>query len=339
MKGRGGVFAKFMAKGKNVMKKAEQIYTKTTTKIKEDNTEGSLLKSFVTMIENLDDKKEFEQFCSNLLLEAYPDAPQFELSPPPKNKPYHEMDRNSTILPSPTSPSSAEKPNVTNEESKEAAPGQTVNWVMVVGFHHKIGSQIEYMYPSIESDTAQELSPRILELIPFLALPDASHIVTSDYSFFILRDEEQRFLFYGVTCFRQISSDNLSKEASISRNYVQKSVCLLSKTPLFGVLFAKLHPTTQAYFEQNNFKDTRILEDMFHNANQFGHDNVELQEFYSALSLRKLVVLLKTHLLALVKTVLLEGKIIVYSQRASYVCTFALSLAALFPGLLTSQGE
>jgi hypothetical protein len=43
----------------------------------------------------------------------------------------------------------------------------------------------------------------------------------------------------------------------------------MSKHPLYGELRSKLQPTTEAYFSQKNFKDCKILEDLYKSANQF----------------------------------------------------------------------
>jgi hypothetical protein len=61
-------------------------------------------------------------------------------------------------------------------------------------------------------------------------------------------------------------------------------------------------------------------------------ENLDKSAFYSALSLTKLVEYLKGTLLTLVKMILMESKIIVYSQQSAKVTTFVLSLLGLFPG-------
>ena len=62
-----------------------------------------------------------------------------------------------------------------------------MEYVVVVGFHHQVGSQIEYLYPQKQSDT-EELTSEFLGLLPSLALPDGSHITEAGYVYFILRN-------------------------------------------------------------------------------------------------------------------------------------------------------
>ena len=45
-----------------------------------------------------------------------------------------------------------------------------------------------------------------------------------------------------------------------------------------------------------------------------------------------MVIFMKHNILTIIKLLLLEGKVVVYSQKASKVCTFVLSLLSLLPG-------
>jgi hypothetical protein len=42
---------------------------------------------------------------------------------------------------------------------------------------------------------------------------------------------------------------------------------VISKLSLYGEIRAKLQPTTQAYFQQKDFKDVKILNDMLVSSN------------------------------------------------------------------------
>lgn len=48
---------------------------------------------------------------------------------------------------------------------------------MLVGFHHKVGSQVEYVYPPLSEDTEGNLTAEFLKHIPLVALPDGSHAI------------------------------------------------------------------------------------------------------------------------------------------------------------------
>ena len=89
-----------------------------------------------------------------------------------------------------------------SEESGEVGQDQvsltddkTVDYLFVVGFDHKIGSIIEYFYPEADENVIDEETKKSLS---FIGLPDGSHSVDSDYSFFIIPDAQGN-LFYGVS--------------------------------------------------------------------------------------------------------------------------------------------
>ena len=107
---------------------------------------------------------------------------------------------------------------------------------------------------------------------------------------FILRND--RSTYHCVSCFRQIPASLLPQEDSISRAFVQKAVVILSRIPIYGELRAKLQPTTQALFDQKNFKDTKILSDLYIHANTFGKGRVkEYSEFFTGIDLKPAVLL------------------------------------------------
>lgn len=94
----------------------------------------------------------------------------------------------------------------------------------------------------------------------------------------------------------------------------------------------KLYPTTHAYFEQKDFTDTTILKDFYDAMNQFGVPKIEYADFYTGLDLKRIVIYMKQNLLTVLKLMLLEGKIAVFSNKASKVSTFVLTLFSLLPG-------
>ena len=138
-----------------------------------------------------------------------------------------------------------------------------------------------------------------------------------------------------MSCYRQIKSSELEhKDEKVSRSYVQKSVVLLTRIPLFGMLLAKLQPSTHAYFNQLNFSDTEILQQFYNNVNEFGSNKIEYSDFFSGLDIKRLFLFLKHQTLTLLKLLMCEGRVVVYSLQASKVTSFLLSLVPMFPGIL-----
>jgi hypothetical protein len=64
--------------------------------------------------------------------------------------------------------------------------------IMVIGFHHKKGCQLEYAYPGLgkTADSTSSLQlPNNWKHLPSLALPDGSHNHDNDSVFFHLIDD------------------------------------------------------------------------------------------------------------------------------------------------------
>ena len=232
--------------------------------------------------------------------------------------------------------SKSEESGEVGQDQVSSTDDKTVDYLFVVGFDHKIGSIIEYFYPEADENVIDEETKKSLS---FIGLPDGSHSVDSDYSFFIIPDAQGN-LFYGVSWFRQIKSSELEvKDKNVSRSFVQKSVCVLSRVPIFATLMVKLLPTTHAYFCQKNFSDTKILEEFFGSTNQIANRHVKYTEFYHGFDLKRIVIFMKQNILTVLKLMLMEGKVMVYSQKASKVCTFVLTLISLLPSTMNFNYE
>uniref|UniRef100_A0A8C5RM85 UDENN domain-containing protein n=1 Tax=Laticauda laticaudata TaxID=8630 RepID=A0A8C5RM85_LATLA len=126
---------------------------------------------------------------------------------------------------------------------------------------------IEFSYPSLitgESHDSNSL-PEEWKYLPFLALPDGAHNYQEDTVFFHLPPRSgDRSTIYGVSCYRQIEAKALKvRQVDITRETVQKSVCVLSQLPLYGLLQAKLQLITHAYFEEKDFSQISILKVCF----------------------------------------------------------------------------
>ena len=67
----------------------------------------------------------------------------------------------------------------TSENYKSESP---VLHVLVIGFHHKKGCQVEYSWPSLisENDCRSQNLPAQWKHLPSLALPDGSHNYDAD---------------------------------------------------------------------------------------------------------------------------------------------------------------
>ncbi|KAK7074015.1 late secretory pathway protein avl9 [Halocaridina rubra] len=140
--------------------------------------------------------------------------------------------------------------------------------VIVVGFHHKKGMQVEYSYPPLTKDNSCDL-PEQWRHLPSLCLPDGAHNHEADTIFFHLPHlTKPDQTVFGVSCYRQIDAEKVTnRTADITRNTVQKSVCVLSTLPIYGYIQERLQVTTKVYFKGADFSDVQDLEGLYHDLN------------------------------------------------------------------------
>ncbi|CAG9321225.1 AVL9 [Blepharisma stoltei] len=207
----------------------------------------------------------------------------------------------------------------------EASSEGPVHSIILIGFHHKKGSIVEYKYPSEKEES---------DLLPYLALPDCIHNESSDFLYFLVQIGGK--LKYCVSCFRQVPNENIS--ADMSRNYVQKALVAISNLPFFGIISSRMQATTHAYFEQKNFENTEIITDIY-NSLTSGLESCGVSDLYVGFSARKLIHMFKEKVMMLWKLVLLEGRIVIYSKKPSQLSSAVFALLSLFPGQLCFDAD
>ncbi|XP_054707276.1 LOW QUALITY PROTEIN: late secretory pathway protein AVL9 homolog [Uloborus diversus] len=211
--------------------------------------------------------------------------------------------------------------------------------VFVVGFHHKKGCVVEYSYPPVfEEDNIKGTDlPEPWKHLPTLALPDGAHNYEEDTIYFHLPSlEDPHQTVYGISCYRQMNAQNLIRRSSdITRETVQKSVCVLSKVPLYGLIQAKLELITHAYFNERDFSQVSLLEKTFKNLNSsLPKDLTDGQQTFLGLSVRDFVLRFKHKVLLLFKLLLLEKKVLFYKAPVKNLCSTILTLCSLMPGMI-----
>lgn len=201
--------------------------------------------------------------------------------------------------------------------------------IIVVGFHHKKGCQVEHCYPELVPGHPSEL-PAAWRHLPALALPDGSHNYLSDTIFFNLPGlTEPAHTVYGVSCFRQIPVEQVvQKTEDMTRSSVQKSVCVVCRAPLFGRLAVKLELVVRAWFLQGDFSQTKLLEDAYIHLNSCP---VQMDQIVEGLSVQRLVENWRHKALLLFKLMLLRRKVLIYGSPAGPLSTALLTLVSLLP--------
>ncbi|GBM20411.1 Late secretory pathway protein AVL9 [Araneus ventricosus] len=211
--------------------------------------------------------------------------------------------------------------------------------VFVIGFHHKKGCVVEFSYPPLfdgENIKSSDL-PEPWKHLPTLALPDGAHNYEKDTIYFHLPSlDNPHQTVYGISCYRQMNAKNLIRRSSdITRETVQKSVCVLSKVPLYGLIQAKLELITHAYFDERDFSKVSLLEETYKNLNSsLPKDLSDGQQAFLGLSVRDFVLRFKHKTLLLFKLLLLERKVLFYKAPVKNLCSAVLTLCSLIPGMI-----
>ncbi|EDW27506.1 GL20243 [Drosophila persimilis] len=212
--------------------------------------------------------------------------------------------------------------------------------ILVVGFHHKLGCQVEFSHPPlIAGSSGRNECPSGWKYLPTLALPDGSHNFVEDTVFFNLPSLfEPAASIYGVSCYRQIRVEKLKiRTADVTRSTVQKSVCILSRQPIYGYIEVKLALIADAFFDQGDFSCTELLVKAYQQLNACLLDDESrrpLRHFHVGLSLREIVLHWRHKTLILFKLLLLQRRVVCFGSPVRGMCVLILGMASLVPRLL-----
>ena len=196
---------------------------------------------------------------------------------------------------------------------------------------------MEYSHPPLipGGDCYSSELPSQWRNLPSLALPDGSHNWDQDTSYFHLPAlHDPRKTVFGISCYRQIDVDKIkNKTEDITRGSVQKSVCVLSRLPLYGQIQVKMCLITQAYFEEGDFSKVELINETYSNLNScLSDDLLHTQQLYVGLSARDFVMHFKQRALVLFKLLLLERKVLFFKSPVEALSSHILTLLSLYPG-------
>ena len=216
--------------------------------------------------------------------------------------------------------------------------------IALISFHHKKGSIIEYSCPSKESInknknisyiiknrniSIEKFVDDLFQQLTYICLPDGIHVSKSDKQFFIIQDYD--YPLYGISCYEQIKSER-DDTVENTRHFIQKSICIVSILPLYSPLYAKLSVTVETFFNQTSLKDKKIINELYQNFFLDGETNFRVDEMNFVFASRKLISFTKEKIFLIIKMILLEKKVLIYSNISGNVCSFIYNLLVLFPG-------
>ena len=218
-------------------------------------------------------------------------------------------------------------------------------FIAIISFHHKKGSIIEYTYPSKEdliksnknislliknsAKTKENLIDDLFFQLTCVCLPDGIHASNRDTQFFIIQD--YKYPLYGISCYEQIKSFRDDTEEN-TRFSIQKSICIISFLPFYSSLFSKLSICVEAYFNQESLQDKQIINEIYNNYRFDENMNYNISEMNFIFATRKLLCFTKEKIFMILKMILLEKKILVFSTVGGNVCSFIYNLISLIPG-------
>ncbi|XP_045168814.2 late secretory pathway protein AVL9 homolog [Mercenaria mercenaria] len=212
--------------------------------------------------------------------------------------------------------------------------------VVVIGFHHKKGCQVEYSYPPLKDggEVHSNECPPEWKHLPSLAVPDGAHNYIEDTIYFHLPEREgTNKTVYGVACYRQIDAKELKiKTDDITRSTVQKSVCVLSNLPLYGLIQAKLELITHAYFQELDFSRVSLLEETYNNLNASLTESLldGGSQVFLGMDIKDLVQTFRHKVLVLFKLILLERRVLFTGSPVEKLGNTLLSVLSLYPGMI-----
>ena len=169
----------------------------------------------------------------------------------------------------------------------------------------------------------------LFQKLTYICLPDGIHCTKSDTQFFIIQD--YNYPLYGISCYEQIKSQR-DDTIENTRNFIQKSLCILTILPLYSPLYAKLSVTLETFFNQTSLKDKNIINDLYQNFFLDGETNFRLDEMNFVFASRKLLCFTKEKIFVILKMIILEKRILIFSNISGNVCSFLYNLLALIPG-------
>ena len=231
---------------------------------------------------------------------------------------------------------------------------EQILFLALITFHHKQGSVVECTFPqkdeiisnnlmdSLIDENNEKINTKELALDYILnnlvnyCLIDGIHLVDIDSNFFIIHDFPK--ILYCFSYYIQKKTDN--EENNIEddfqeniRGCIQKSICIVSTVPLFGNISIYenyiTHLSTQMtlYMNQKSLNDKTALIDIYNKLKNEYH-----QERSWLLNIRKAFSILKDDLLIILKLIILEKRIIIFSQIPSNASLLIMTLLSIFPG-------
>ena len=242
--------------------------------------------------------------------------------------------------------------------SKENNNNDYILFLALVTFHHKQGGVVECTFPPKEQIISSEKLDGLIDknnekintkelVLEFIlnnlvnnCLIDGIHLVDTDSNFFFIHDLNK--ILYCFSYYVQKKTDDMENQTEDDfqeniRGCIQKSICIISTLPLFGNILTYenyyTHLSTQMnlYMNQKSLNDKTVLTDIYNKLEKEFH-----QEKRWMFNLRKAFSILRNDILIILKLIVLEKRIIVYSQIPSNVSLIIMTLLSFLPSCFSN---
>ncbi|ETW00218.1 hypothetical protein H310_07611 [Aphanomyces invadans] len=215
--------------------------------------------------------------------------------------------------------------------------------VAVVCFDHRIGPEIEFVYPPPEEHHDDSSWQDMKIILPHLALPSrheaAAEKSTSTSFFFHVPPPKghneiawKGVAYYDVIHPQATQALDVDTLAKYSRGAIQKSVVVLSKTPYQAYVMVKLDSMARQFFSQVSFGDFGLVVELHDALCSVDMESLSWPQLHIGLPLQTLVRAMDVHLIGLLRLLLVEGRIVMYSQSPQVVSSSVLAFVSLLPG-------
>ena len=228
-------------------------------------------------------------------------------------------------------------------------------FIALITFHHKEGSVVECTFPQKDTiiknpktsikdlidynnpkqNTIRSLLDSIYTDLTNYCLMDGMHLINQGTNIFFLH--QYRKPIYCISYYIQKQTNNngikiVDNFQEDIRGCFQKSLCIVSLLPFFSNIityqnyYTILNKQMDNYMNQESLDDKKEIMIIYDKLkNEYNSDNQWM------FNIRKVFCLLKEDLLILLKYIILEKKIVIYSQIPSNACLFIITLLSIYP--------
>ena len=245
--------------------------------------------------------------------------------------------------------------------SDNIVESNNILYLALVSFHQKKGSVIELTYPPMEQlikepnedlksliekdEDIETIIKNMNSQIINYSLMDGIHLVDNDTQIYLLNNMKKPI--YCLSYYVQVKTGNgfPQKEDSFQENVrecIQKALCIVSLKPFFNHKLLYQYFYTYLTLQMNSFMEQESLNDksklnVLYNILSKNITLVDLNKDQYLFNIRKLFCLLKNDIITILKLILCEQNIVIFSQIPSNVSLFIISILSILPGEICQE--